>query len=252
MAIAVDASTPVRWTGAAGFPSVVTSASFTAPTDALLVCCVSYDTKATAAATLEMTASDSGGLTWTKRVERTGAETTGGGGSAIFTARTTSAVARTVSCGYDEDEGVSPGTMRISAKLYVLTGVDVGGTPVDAVGANNEGGSGTNNLTTTSITAGANGLLICADTDWNVNGVMTSSDLTIDSATYASAIDVASGYKAVSSGASVNGNLNAGGGGAAQHKWCQVVVREAAGGGGGTIPHGIFGKPLFGPFGGVI
>jgi len=223
MAIAVDASSPVRWTGTPSSPvGTIVSASFTAPTDALLVACVSGDGIGTDAAVITM--SDSGGLAWTLRVARTWSETTDGGYSGIYTARTTSSTSRTVTM--TASAGIS--AKRYSIKLYVLTGVDVGGTPVDTVGANNEGGSTTNNLTTTSITPGANGLLICCDTDWNQLGVYTSSDLTIDTADYAGAISVCSGYKTCTSGAGVTGNLNAGGTGAAQHKWCQVTVRESA------------------------
>lgn len=219
MAVAVDASSPVRWSGTPLHGTGIASASFTAPANALLVVCVSWDGAASTDG--PATVSDSGGLTWTAQVRRDITETTSGGGSGIFTARTTSAVARTVTV----TNGGSTGTMRYSASCYVLTGVDVNGTPVDTVGVNNEGGSATNNLTTTSITAGATGLLVCCDTDWNQLGLFTSSDLTIDTADYSTAISVCSGYKAVSSGASVNGNLNAGGTAAAQHKWCQVVVR---------------------------
>lgn len=228
MAVAVDGSTPVRWTGTVNSGVGITSASFTAPTDALLVVCGNSD-----GSDVDWTpaVSDSGGLTWTSRVARTQLEGLTGGGTAILTARTTSSVSRTVSWA---PTWTPSATHLQSAKLYVLTGVDVGGTPVDTVGANNEGSSTTNNLTTTSITAGANGLLICADTDWNELGVFTSSDLTIDTADYAGAISVCSGYKSVSNGASVNGNLDAGGSAAAQHKWCQIIVREDPAGGGGT------------------
>jgi hypothetical protein len=123
----------------------------------------------------------------------------------------------------------STGLKPKSVKLYVLTGVDVDGTPVDAVGASNEGGSGINDLTTTSITPGANGRLFCCDTDWNALGLFdASSDLTEDTAHFAGAISVNSGHKASSNGVGVTGNLNASGAGVPQHKWCQVTVRESA------------------------
>lgn len=224
MSIAVDASTPARWSGTPATPGgTIVSASFTAPADALLVVCINWDDNAGLDQTYTVT--DSGGLTWTTRVTRGTTESTSGGGSSIRTARTTSSVSRTITV--TSDAGTSG--KRVSAKCYVLTGVDVDGTPVDTVGANNEGGSNTNNLTTTSITPGANGLLIVSDTDWNVLGVFTSSDLTIDTADYAGAISVVSGYKICTSGVGVTGNCNAGGTSAAQHKWCQVTVREAAG-----------------------
>lgn len=226
MAIAVDASTPARVNSSSAPPHTLTTASFTAPTDALLVMCLSED--GTGADGNTYTASDSGGLTWTLRVARTLGETTDGGGSGIWTARTTSSVSRTVSMA----RTAGTGTRRMSMKVYVLTGVDVDGTPVDSVTASNENGSNTNNLTTTSITPGGTGVLVCCDTDWNQLGVFTSSDLTLasgpDTADYAGEISVCSGLKACTSGVGVTGNLNAGGTSAAQHKWCQIVVREAA------------------------
>jgi hypothetical protein len=237
MAVANDASTPARWSNtwhATNGGSIV-SDSFTAPADALLVACCNYDSNSsgTPGAT---SFSDSGGLTWTKQVERLWNETLNGGGSVIFTARTTSSVARTATLTGAAGATGGWGTGRASAKLYVFTGVDVDGTPVDTVGANNEGTTFTNDMTTSSLTPGATGLLVAVDTEWNQLGAITSSDLTIDAATYASAIDVASGYKVCTSGIGVTGNLNAGGTSSAVHKWCQIIVREAAGGGGGATP----------------
>lgn len=223
MAIAVDATTPVRWTGQSTSGLSITSAAFTAPADALLVACCSNDSTAVNEVTGAI--SDSGGLVWTQRALRSALETTAGGYSAIYTARTTSAVSRTVT--WNPTWGTAD-SFRKSVKLYVLTGVDVDGTPVDTVGASNEGGSTTNNLTTTSITPGANGLLIVCDTDWQQRGTITSTDLTIDPGDYATQISVASGYKTCTSGVGVTGNLDAGGSSAAQHKWCQIIVREVA------------------------
>ena len=226
MAVAVDGSTPARWAAAvAVLGGTATSASFTAPTDALLIACVNADgADDTEGGTVAF--SDSGGLTWTTRVMRGYSETAAGGYSGIFTARTTSSVARTATVTRNGGIGAAK---RFSVKLYVLTGVDVDGTPVDTVGASNEGGSATNNLTTSSITPGANGLLVCADTDWNALGAYAaSSDLTQDTAHYTGEISVCSGYKTCTSGVGVTGNLNAAGTSAAQHKWCQVTVRESA------------------------
>src|SRR4029079_12676765 len=226
MAIAVDASTPIRWTGTPNSNADITSASFTAPTDALLVQCVNWD--CTVGGSTNVSVNDSGTLTWTKRVERIGTETTTGGYAGIWPAPTVSSAARTATT--RQAGGIN--NQRLSTKLYVLTGVDNAGTPVDTVGASNEGGSTTNNLTTTSVTPGANGLLMCCDTDWNALGAFeASSDLTQDTDTYAGAISVCSGYKTCTSGAGVTGNLNAAGTSAAQHKWVQVTVREAGGGG---------------------
>lgn len=234
MAILVDASTPARWTAVVDLTNggTVTSAAFTAPANALLVLAVQYDTRDNWSSGTR-TAQDSGGLTWTVQVERLGNETTAGGASGIWTARTTSSVSRTVSFVLGTaSPSTGWGTGRVSAKLYVLTAVDVDGTPVDTVGAANENGSTTNNINTTSVTPGANGLLFCSDADWNALGAFeASSDLTQDTAHYAGELSVCSGYRTCTSGVGVTGNLNASGTSAAQHKWCQIVVREAGGGG---------------------
>lgn len=233
MSAAVDASTPIRWAGTPAALGNSTSASFTAPTDALLVLCLNADG---GTANLTIAVTDTGGLTWTERVRRDITEATTGGHSSIWTARTTSTTARTVN--WTRTGGDSSGK-QVSAKLYVVTGVDVGGTPVDTVSAANEGGSATNNLTTTSVTPGANGLLFVCDTEWNALGNFeASSNLTEDKATY-TGISVDSGYRTCSSGVGVTANLNAFGAAAAQHKWCQVVVREAAAGGATVRPRSL-------------
>lgn len=231
MGLVLDASTPIRWTGIDAGGNV-TSASFTAPANSLLVLTGQWDT----ANNTELDAtvvSDTGGLAWTQQIVRGGASTTAGGGSGIWTASPTTSASRTVTLKYTA-LGAGAGTKRISCKLYVWTGQDTT-TPVDTTGASNSGGSSTNNLTTSSVTPGADGVLLVSDCDWNELGVETSSDLTIDSADYASQISVASGYKTCSSGVAVTANLNAGGTAAAQHKWCQIVVRAASGGGGGPV-----------------
>jgi hypothetical protein len=225
MAIAVDGSSPARVSATSATATALTTASFTAPADALLVACWNMD--GLGSGTYTYVATDTGGLTWTREIDRSHGETTSSGAAGIFTARTTSSASRTVSFN-PTFTGAGAADIRKSLRVYALTGVDVDGTPVDTVGANNEGGSGTNNLTTTSITPGATGLIIAVDTDWNQLGVFTSSDLTIDTADYAGQISVVSGYKACTSGVGVTANLDAGGTGTAQHKWCQVIVREAS------------------------
>ena len=241
MAVAVDASTPVRWTNTVTSGTGVASASFTAPTDALLVCCVCFDSDSVTSNPV-ITVSDSGGLAWTTRVERQDNEATAGGYAGIFTARTTSSVSRTVTTTRTSGGGASGSGRRISAKLYVLTGVDVGGTPVDSVTASNEGGTNTDPTNTTNVTPGANGLLIVNACDWAQAGAITSSNLTVESGDYAGAITASSGYRTCSSGVSVNGNLNPPA--TPQFKWCQVVVREAAGGGGGRTTRNTRAWPL--------
>lgn len=236
MAIAVDASSPARWSGQITPNNVITSAPFTAPANSLLVVCANYDSDGSPGQNVTGSCEDSGGLAWTERVRRDNNETTAGGMSVIFTAPQVTSASRTVSVRWTAGANGSP-PKQMSAVCYVLTGVDLSGTPVDAVGANNEGGSGTNNLTTSSVTPGANGLLIACDTEWNARGSFEgSSDLTQNTTTFAGLMSVCSGYKAVSSGVAATANLNAAGTSAAQHKWCQIVVREAAGGGGTFHP----------------
>src|SRR5438045_3350669 len=95
MTVAVDASTPVNWTGTPTTAASITSASFTARANAFLVLCLMSDDNAVADQVY--TCSDSGSLAWTSRVKRGTTETTAGGMSEIVTARTTSAVSRTIS-----------------------------------------------------------------------------------------------------------------------------------------------------------
>lgn len=233
MAAVVDTTnSPARVAAASNSGTGLVTASFTAASGAFLVAIAHLDGTSVQLGTVTRTISDSGGLTWTEQVVRLHSESTDGGLVGIYTAITVSAVARTVTWNPTWTTGTST-NRRKSLKVYAVDGVDIAGTPVDTVGAGNEGGSSTNNLTTTSITPGATGLLFCGDTEFNQLGVLTSSDLTIDTADYAGEISVASGYKTSSSGVGVTGNLNAGGASSAQHKWVQVTVREAGGGGGG-------------------
>jgi hypothetical protein len=228
MAIALDVSTPVRWTATPANGVAMTSASFTAPSGAVLVVTAEYD--AGSGDTLSVTCADSGGLVWTRQVERNSNETTTGGYSGIFTAITASSVSRTVTLTRTGDGGGS--SLRASAVCYVFTGADTGGTLIDTVTANNEGGNTATPLTTTSLTPGANGVLVVACTDWNAKGAMTSSDLKgIDSVVgsshgdYAGAVDVLDGWKTCTSGVGVTGNVQNGAAGP-QNKWVQIILRE--------------------------
>lgn len=220
-AIAVDSSTPIRWAGIPSSGTGITSASFTAPANSFLLACVQGDSDVGSGTTVSIT--DSGSLTWTTRVERGATEATDGGSSHIYTAPQVTSAARTATTTFT----YSLGSGRIACKLYVVTGVDITGTPVDTVGASNEGGSTANNTTTTNITPGANGLLFVNNCDWTATGGFTSSDLTIETATYSGQIAACSGYKTCTSGVGVTGNLNALGSSPVQDKWCQVIVRES-------------------------
>lgn len=232
-AVAVDASSPIRFTGTPANGGTIVSASFTAPANSLIVCVITGDGDTSTHGAVTRTVTDSGGLTWTNQVTRAVNETTDGGMSQIATAIQTTSAARTVTITESHSLQTTTG-LRVSVKIYVFTGADIAGTPVDTVTASNEGGSATNNLTTTSVTPGANGMLVVGGTDWVALGVPASSDLTADAADYAGAISVISGTKAVSSGVGATANLDAAGTAAAQWKWCQIVVRESGGEGGGT------------------
>ena len=229
MAIAVDASTPARFDGSPNITGAITSAAFTPPLDSFLVFLLQMDGSPAAGDPGFVISQTSFSVdAWTTRVTRGTDETTAGGYSAIYTARVTSSANGTVSWTRNSAGGGN-GTRRTSGMIYVLAGVDVDGTPVDTVSASNEGGSGTNNLNTTSVTPGANGLLFAGDIDWNANGLyQASSNLTQDTQHYTGEMSVCTGYRACTSGVALNANLNAGGTSAAQHKWVQIVVREAA------------------------
>jgi hypothetical protein len=182
-----------------------------------LVLC--HETDSTGAdPTLTVSNTTGAALTWIFQVARIPSETTSGGGSYIYTAIATTSEARVVRV------VSSVTTVQRSLKVYVVTGATIGGTYIDTVGANNEGGSTTNNINTSSITPGGTGLLFAADCDWQALGTMTSSDLTMDTAHYSGYISVADGYKTTTSGVGVTANLNAGGTGGAQHKWCQITI----------------------------
>jgi hypothetical protein len=225
MAIRVDSSSPIRFNATGTPPFSQASASFTAPANSLLVLCANLNDSDGSAITSAV--SDSGGLTWTQQVARLSTETTAGAESSIWTAVQTTSAARTVTLQWSGTATSPP--RRISGKVYVVTGADLAGTPVDTVGASNEGGSLVNDMTTTAVTPGANGLLFVNDSEWQAGGVFdASSDLTQESQSWATEFSVCSGYKACVSGVAVTANLNGNTSAGVQHKWCQIVVRAAA------------------------
>jgi hypothetical protein len=227
MAIAIDASSPIRFTGTPANNVDITSASFTAPANSLLVVHVSADTNGSSA-DITISVSDSGGLTWTNRVERdpgdAGAEA---GHASIWTAEQPTSASRTVSVRRTAGNG---STNRISVKVEVVTGADIGGDPIGNVG---EGSSTTNNITPNAYTSSADNSrgFGCA-TCWNQLGTPTSTD-TEDGADYSGAISVISLYKAANtptSGSTVTMNFDAGGTGAAAWNWVALEVLPAAAG----------------------
>jgi hypothetical protein len=223
-----DASTPVRFTGTPAQNVDITSASFTAPSGATLVLCVSGDTSS-GGVTNTLSASDSGGLTWTSQGKRDGNENPPNGGiSEIFTATTVSAVARTVSVRRTTTGG---GTNRLQAKCYVVTGQDA-----SPIGNAAENGTTTNDATVTGpTTTAANSYVFYAATEWNQLGTPTSADLTIDAFDNGSQISGLSGYKSVAGIGGTTANLNAGGAGTAAWGFAAIEIKEDPGGGGVSV-----------------
>jgi hypothetical protein len=244
MAIAIDASGPIRFTGTPANGVDITSASFTAPANSLLVAHVSADTNGSSA-DITISVSDSGGLTWTNRVERdpgdAGAEA---GHASIWTAEQPSSASRTVSVRRTAGSG---STNRISVKVEVATGADIGGDPIGNVA---EGSSTTNNITPNTYTSSANNSRgFGCGTCWNQLGTPTSTD-TEDGADYSGAISVVSLYKAANtptSGTVVTMNFDAGGTGAAAWNWVALEVLPSTGAGTQDIsPSGIASAEAFG------
>ena len=224
MALAVDGSAPIRFTGTPGDNIDITSASFTPPANSLMMCAV--NTNSNAQATL-VSVSDSEGGTWVEEVRRNLTEA-GLEGHASIWRRTTAvtAVSMTVSVRRTNDSGGTGAFDRVSAKVYVITGQHA--TPIPTTG---EGSSTTNNLTASIFTsAHANSLALVCGTDWNANGLPTSSDLTIDAFNHAGVLSGLSGYKTLGTAGAETANLDAAGTAAAEWNWCAVEIREAVDG----------------------
>lgn len=223
MAIAIDASTPVRASATAALTT--TTASFTAPSSAVLVACVSSNT--TPAGNPTLTVSDSGGLTWgAAKVLRQQSEGGGstGGTTAIFGAVTASSTSRTVTA----TASVAGTANGISVKVYVVTGADT----ANPYGATAEGASQVNNTTTTGYNSTVNNSRgFACGTEWNELGVPTSTD-TGDGADVTGAIAALSCFKAAdtaTSGTSVTFNLDAAGAGTPDWTWVALEILPAAG-----------------------
>lgn len=229
MAIAIDASSPIRFTGTPANNVDITSASFTPPAGSVLVVCVSADTNGN---TDNITISVSGSsLTWTNRVEHDPGDAGAMGGHAsIWTpadGSTVPASAQTVSVRRTAGNG---STGRISVKIYVVTGADT----ADPTGATGEGHSTTNSITPNAYTSTVNNSRgFGCGTDWNQLGTPTSTD-TEDGADYSGAISVVSLHKAAdtaTSGSTVTMNFDAGGTGNAEWNWVALEILPGAGGG---------------------
>lgn len=182
MAISVDDTTVVRFTGTPAGTAAITSASFTPADGSLLVCCVNGDELDDLS--LITVAVTGGTLTWTERVRRGGVEA-GAGLVSIWTALVITGASMTVSVA----RVVSPGnSLRLSAKVYILTGQN--SLPI----GNTNSANWTTDPQSLAITASGAGRLFGCGTDWSANGSPTSTD-TADSANYASVISVISAYK---------------------------------------------------------
>jgi hypothetical protein len=161
--IAVDATTPAIVTGTG---ASVTTASFTAPANSLLValCAIGGGTGI-------HTVSNSGtALTWVTQVNHQLGEDSGAfsGTARVVTAIATTSVARTVT--------LTPALsgVELALKLLVVTGADITGTPVGAVGENH---STTANLTPTVYTSTVdNSRAVGIGVDASAGGSPTSSD----------------------------------------------------------------------------
>lgn|GEM_PF-5980020 len=215
MPIAIHASTPAL----VADTTSSTTASFTAPVGSLLVALI-----ADAAGTGDMTMSNSGtALTWTEQVRHQLGEDSGAyaAGVAVFTATPPTSVARTVTY-----TAASSGTLT-ALKLLVVTGADVEGDPVGAVG---EGNSTTANLTPTvyaSTVAASRAVGIAADTV--ADGSVTSSDTGFSFGGISDDMAGVAVYKAANTaleGANVTLNFN-GSGEARNWNWCAVEILPA-------------------------
>lgn len=217
MALAIDASTPARFSGT----DIVTSASFTPPTGAFLVACVNCNDNGSTGAIPVMTSSPS--LTWTTQGLRNKQDTGGlGGTAAIFTA-----VAGSGAMTASADNNRPTPDWQVSCKLYVVTGQDAT-TPMDVTPT--EGSSTTNNLSASALTTATDGAWVFgAATDWAANGVPTSTDVA-DGWDVGGIVSGCSVRKsaATSPAGAVTLNFDAGGTGAATWNWVAIAVRPAA------------------------
>src|SRR5574340_434366 len=168
MALALDASTPTQVTSTTS--ATLTTASFTAPANALLVAFISFDS-GPAGTVRTFTISDTGGLTWTLVGRRSnGTNTPAGtgtdGGVYVFSATTTTSAARTVSA--TESARSNPEGLQLAVKVFT----DTGGAPT--VG-NVTGFSTASGLPSLSVTtSAANSWVWSVSSDWTQSGLGTA------------------------------------------------------------------------------
>lgn len=218
MALAVDSSSPARWSGAPADNVDITSAAFTPPTNALIVVCVATNSlgQATVASV-----SDSQSKTWVEHARRNLADGNEGHAS-IWSADGFANSSMTISVRRTNGSG-DPDTNGIWVKAYVITGEH--STPFVQASENS---SGTNNLTASLFTSThANSFAFVSASEWNALGAPTSSDLTIDAFHQAGFMSGVSGFKDLGTTGAETANLNAGGSGTAAWNWVAIEVREA-------------------------
>lgn len=190
MAVAIDASSPIRATANA---TTVTTASFNPPA-CVLVAALSGDASASQVGSWTMS-NNGTALTWTQLALRNFADASANNGTAglyyavLSAGRTGMTVTGTYALNNDQ-----------SLKLYVVTGADM----VTTGGGSSEGSaSSTASVTTTSFSAtGASSMGFVACNDWQAQGAPTSSDTTFDGFTVSGQISGGAGYKVLSTAGS--------------------------------------------------
>lgn len=232
MATSVDDTTVARVTmskiSGDSNPITGTTASFTAPANSLLVVCSGSDTTAADTNSVVTVSNNGAALTWTKPVERNGADGSGGHAciarALVASERTGLTVTVSVS-----SHGIAADGDRGSFKVYIVTGHNT--TAPDGNVAENS--STTNNISGSVTVAGAGRLFGCA-TDWNALGAPTSTD--VEDAFTMTALSGLSAYKSAdhaSGSQSINFDAAAG---TPDWNWVVYEVVAGAGGGGTVIP----------------
>jgi hypothetical protein len=159
VAIMQDASTPAGVQQTVATTVALTTASFTAPANAVLV--ASWQGNSQAGNPTDPTISDTGGLVWTSLGLRDGG--TGNSGQAsMWRAATSSSAARTVTV----NNNATSGNRQARLKVLVLTGVDT----TAPVVASSTGSDSTGALDSLTVTTGvANSWVVGSVSDWDVN-----------------------------------------------------------------------------------
>jgi hypothetical protein len=225
VALAVDASTPARATGAAtnGTLSIATG-SFSPPACVLVAC---VDANARPNGGIGSMTNTGPALTWTKVAERSVADSGGSRGYAgIFVAPVSTAPgSMTVTATVNSAVGTAAEVNEPSVKVYVVTGANL----ASPVGAFTEGSSTANGFTTTAITTqSANSMLFAVAIEWATALANTSSDLTFDQFADVNSHSAISGYKTLgAAGTSATATFDTGGTAAAEWNWVTVEIQVA-------------------------